>query len=140
MQSYSSVALVDRRGWVLLQERDEHPVIDPEKWGFPGGGVEDGETFETAAYRELAEETGVVLEGGLQLFGEFVCDCGACGDCPFAVYAGSVDLTDDDIECHEGRQMVFVEPSRALALDLTASAARALPVFLESDVYRKMTT
>ena len=48
MQSYASVALVDRRGWVLLQERDEHPVIDPEKWGFPGGGVEDGETYEVA--------------------------------------------------------------------------------------------
>ena len=139
MHGYSSVALIDRRGWVLLQERDEHPVIDPEKWGFPGGGVEGGETFEAAAYRELAEETGVGLEGGLELFGEFVCRCGACGDCPFAVYAVSVDLTDDDIECHEGRQMVFVEPGRALGLDLTASAALALPLFLESDVYRGMT-
>ena len=139
MHGYSSVALIDRRGWVLLQERDEHPVIDPEKWGFPGGGVEDGETFEAAAYRELAEETGVELEGGLELFGEFVCRCGACGDCPFAVYTVSVDLTDDDIECHEGRQMVFVEPGRALGLDLTASAALALPLFLESDVYRGMT-
>ncbi len=140
MHGYSSVALVDRRGWILFQERDEHPVIDPEKWGFPGGGVEDGETFEAAAYRELAEETGVRLAGGLQLFSEFICDCGDCGDCPVAIYAGSVDLTDDDIECHEGRQMVFVEPARALGLDLTASASRALPVFLESDVYRRMTT
>ena len=139
MHGYSSIAMVDRRGWVLLQERDEHPVIDPEKWGFPGGGVEDGETFEAAAYRELAEETGVELQGGLELFGEFVCRCGACGDCPFAVYAVSVDLTDDDIECHEGRQMVFVQPGRALGLDLTASAALALPLFLESDAYRRMT-
>ena len=98
MHGYSSIAMVDRRGWVLLQERDEHPVIDPEKWGFPGGGVEDGETFEAAAYRELAEETGVELQGGLELFGEFVCRCGMCGDCPFAVYAVSVDLTDDDID------------------------------------------
>jgi 8-oxo-dGTP diphosphatase len=140
MHGYSSVALVDRRGWILFQERDEHPVIDPEKWGFPGGGVEDGETFEAAAYRELAEETGVRLEGGgLQLFSEFICDCGECGDCPVAIYAGSVDLTDDDIECHEGRQMVFVDPARALELDLTASAARALPAFLGSDTYRRMT-
>jgi 8-oxo-dGTP diphosphatase len=140
MQAYSSVALVDRRGRLLLQERDEHPVIDPEKWGFPGGGVEDGETFEDAAYRELAEETGVRLDGGLRLFVEFTCDCGKCGDCPIAVYAGSVDLTDADIECHEGRQMVFVDPARALGLDLTATAARALPLFLESDLYREMTS
>lgn len=139
MQAYSSVALVDRRGWLLLQERDEHPVLDPGKWGFPGGGVEEGETFEDAAYRELAEETGVRLDGGLELFAEFVCRCGECGDCPFAVYAAAVELTDDDVECHEGRQMVFVDPARALELDLTASAAQALPAFLGSALYRRMT-
>ena len=135
---YSSVALVDRRGWLLLQERDEHPVIDPEKWGFPGGGVEDGETYEDAAYRELAEETGVRLEGGLELFGEFVCRCGKCGDCPFAVYAVSVDLTDDDIECHEGRQICFVDPGELGSLELTASATVALRGFLDSDHYRRL--
>ena len=140
MHGYSSVALVDRRGWVLLQERDEHPVIDPEKWGFPGGGVEDGETFEAAAYRELAEETGVRLEGGLELFDEFMCPCGNCGDRPVAIYAIQLALTDDDIECHEGRQMVFVDPARALGLDLTASASRGLPAFLASDLYQRMTT
>jgi 8-oxo-dGTP pyrophosphatase MutT (NUDIX family) len=139
MQAYSSVALVDGRGWVLLQERDEHPVVDPEKWGLPGGGVETGETFEAAAYRELAEETGVTLRDGLVLFDEFVCTIEDLGDCPVAIYAVQLPLTDDDIECHEGRQMLFVEPARALELDLTVSASRALPAFLGSDLYRRMT-
>jgi 8-oxo-dGTP diphosphatase len=140
VQAYSGVALVDRRGWILLQERDEHPEVDPEKWGFPGGGVEAGETFEEAAYRELAEETGVRLDGQLQLFDEFLCPVSGGVAVPVAVFAAAVDLTDEDIECHEGRQMVFVEPNRALGLDLTASATRALPAFLESDLYRTMAT
>ena len=65
---FASVILVDDRGWLLLQERDEHPDIDPGKWGFVGGGVEDGEDFGTAAYRELGEETGVEIDDGLELW------------------------------------------------------------------------
>ena len=53
MHLFAGVVLVDRRGWILLQERDEYPAIDPEKWGLVGGHVEDGEDFEAAAYREL---------------------------------------------------------------------------------------
>jgi len=32
----------------------------PHTWQFPQGGVDDGEDYEAAARRELAEETGVV--------------------------------------------------------------------------------
>jgi len=32
----------------------------PHNWQFPQGGVDEGEDYETAARRELAEETGVV--------------------------------------------------------------------------------
>ena len=56
---FAAVILVDRRGWVLLQERDEHAPIDPDRWGLVGGHVEEGEDFEPAVHRELAEETGL---------------------------------------------------------------------------------
>lgn len=38
------VGLVDSRGWLLLQERDDRAPMDPNKWGFVGGGVEPGES------------------------------------------------------------------------------------------------
>lgn len=44
MTEFAAVILVDRRGWVLLQERDERPVIAPEKWAFCGGHLEPGRT------------------------------------------------------------------------------------------------
>lgn len=140
MHRFASVILVDRRGWVLLQERDEHPVIDPERWGLVGGHVEDGEEFEPAAYRELAEETGLVLAPGtLRLFRELEVFHEAYGtlDTTQTWYAGT-DCTDADIVLGEGRQIVFVAPARARALDLTAGATALVPAFLDSREYREL--
>lgn len=57
------IALFDRRGLVLIARRtgDDGPeVIAPGfEWQMPQGGIDPGEDIETAARRELAEETGV---------------------------------------------------------------------------------
>lgn len=134
MTRFASVVLLDGRGWLLLQERDEHPAIDPEKWGFVGGHVEPGEDFETAAYRELEEETGVRLDGGLELFGQFTVHHAHTGtDSQVQLFVGHVpDLTDADIDCREGRRIVFVEPAAARTLDLTTAARLLLPGLLDS--------
>lgn len=140
MHRFSSIVLVDDRGWVLLQERDEHPMIDPEKWGCVGGGVEPGEDYETAAYRELAEETGIRLAGGLQLHGTFGVFHERDGsDDEFALWVLRTTLTDRDIVLGEGRQIVFVDPSEVSGLDLTASAKIALESFLHSHHYQELT-
>ena len=146
MVRFASIALVDPRGWLLLQERDEHPVLDPERWGFPGGGVEPGESDEQAAYRELAEETGLVLDGGLRLFGEFAVrheipgDDGTVGrDDTVTLWVAPTEATDADITCHEGRRIVFVAPEQARRLPLTASATAALPPLLSSTLYHRIT-
>jgi 8-oxo-dGTP diphosphatase len=134
------VLLVDRRGRVLLQERDEFPVIDPEKWGMVGGHVEAGEDVEVAAYRELLEETGVRLPPGtLQPWRAFEVFHEAYGtDDRMHVFAAPTGLTDADIVCGEGRQIVFVESSSARGLDLTVAATLVVPRFLDSDLYASM--
>jgi hypothetical protein len=54
------------------------------------------------------------------------------------VYAGGVDLTDDDIVLGEGRAIVFVDPAETEALDRAESLAWFLPLFLSSDLYRQL--
>src|SRR4051794_29035193 len=130
------VLLVDPRGWVLLQERDAGAPRAANQWGMVGGHVEDGEGFEPAAYRELTEETGLRLPpGSLRLWRdeEFSYPDGHRGR--YHVYVARVDVTDTDIVLGEGRQIVFVDPVVAPALDLAASARHFVPAFLGSDLY-----
>lgn len=49
------VVLVNAEGLVFTGERVEVPGA----WQMPQGGIDDGETPENAAFRELEEETGV---------------------------------------------------------------------------------
>ena len=133
MRRFATVILVDPRGWLLLQERDEHAPIDPERWGLVGGHVEDGEDIEHAVHRELAEETGL---GGhaLTRWRLFVVH----GEDEMTVYAGPTTVTDDDVVCGEGRQIVFVEPGVATGLHLTRAAEVVVPEFLSSELYASL--
>ncbi|CAL66488.1 NUDIX domain-containing protein [Christiangramia forsetii] len=55
---------------VLLIQRKNEPFKD--EWALPGGFVNEGENLETAAKRELLEETGVEVKSmqQVQAFGE----------------------------------------------------------------------
>ncbi len=59
------IVLFNPSGEVLLLKYEDAVPADPERpeltvyWGTPGGGRDDGETFEQAALRELWEETGI---------------------------------------------------------------------------------
>ena len=139
MPRFASVLLVDRRGWLLLQERDEHPVIDPDCWGLVGGHVDPGEHPDDAAHRELHEETGLDAPDGLPLWREFTVFHAAYGsDDPVHVYVAPTTATDADITVGEGRQIVFVDPAVVLDRPLTAAAGEILPAFLASDRYQEL--
>lgn len=140
MHRFASVLLVDGRGWLLLQERDERPVIDPDRWGLVGGHVEPGEESEAAAYRELEEETGIRLaRGELTLWQDTEVFHEAYGTVDAVqVWVARTTLSDTDIVVGEGRRIVFVDPDRARVLDLTASASRIVPEFLASAAYGEL--
>ncbi|WP_017933729.1 NUDIX domain-containing protein [Nocardioides sp. Iso805N] len=137
MTDFACVLLVDSRGWVLLQERDEHAPIAPDRWAASGGHVEPGESFLEAAVRELHEETGLVLAPEeLQLVGVYdIHHVERASDDRMALYTAATTATDADIVLGEGRQIVFVDPEVILDLPLSDSARAVLPGFLGSEVY-----
>ena len=132
--------LVDSRGHVLLQHRDEHAPRAANQWGMVGGHVEPGEDFDTAMVRELLEETGIrSASDEIELWAaeDFTYSDGHHGT--YRVYVGRVDLTDDDIVVGEGRAIVFVDPVEAVTLDLAESSVHFLPRFLASEAYGRLT-
>lgn len=66
--TFAGGCIFNEKGEVLLQRRG-----DTNKWGFPGGAIELGETPEMAAIREAKEETGLDVEVG-KLIGIYT-DC-----------------------------------------------------------------
>ena len=139
MPRIAVVFLIDPRGHVLLQHRDEHAPQAANQWGMVGGHVEPGEDFDAAVHREIREETGIVTSpGDLVLWQETEFTESEGHQSSYRVYAGRVDLTDDDIVLGEGRAIVFVDPARTGALDKADPLAHFLPLFLASDTYRRL--
>lgn len=61
MQKSSTVALISNNKLLLLKRGDTAPW-QPNKYGLPGGAVEDNESLIDAAIREVHEETTVQLD------------------------------------------------------------------------------
>ncbi len=60
MPDIVNAVLVGSRG-VLLGRRSPDRRAYPNRWSFPGGHVEAGESFERALQREIQEELGLTL-------------------------------------------------------------------------------
>ena len=58
----ASVVIISSDKKILMGRKDPfRGGVFPNSWHIPGGGIEDGETFEDAARRESLEEVGIDL-------------------------------------------------------------------------------
>jgi 8-oxo-dGTP pyrophosphatase MutT (NUDIX family) len=133
------VFLVDPEGRVLMQHRDQHAKVSPNQWAMPGGKIEEGETPEEAARREVLEETG--LDAGpirQYLVQNRPSVTTVDGEVEMHVFYGPTEAKQDDVVLGEGQAMVFLTPEEALGRDLGVTAALILPGFLASPQYRAL--
>jgi 8-oxo-dGTP diphosphatase len=105
----ASVILENNEGEILLLLRDNKSTIGyPNHWTLVGGKVENGETPEMAAHRELEEETG--LKADLSFWRRydrqhplFIVDQ--------YIYLGKVEASLEEMVLGEGQALQFFKPA-----------------------------
>jgi 8-oxo-dGTP pyrophosphatase MutT (NUDIX family) len=141
------VALVNRRGQVLLRSRDQVSTVGANRWSLPGGGVYREESAETAALRLVREQTSLSIDSPLRSawWGNmsspkaevhlFAASTGATNaDLPFDPVPGAVAR-------FGGYVLEFVSGSEVLSgRSFTPMSGYVLPSFLGSRIYRELVT
>src|SRR5215208_7256949 len=111
-----AIIIENREGEVLLLLRDnKSTIVFPNHWTLVGGTVEDGETPEMAAHRELDEETG--LKADLSFWKRydrqhplFIVDQ--------YIYTAIVDPSQESLVLGEGQALQFFKPLEIMYLKI----------------------
>jgi len=96
VQEYSDV-LAFRDGKVFLIQRSLDDDFEAGKFAFPGGKIEEGETSEGAALRELTEETGLTVTNPEHLC-QIINDNGTISHYYAGQAEGDIKLSEDETE------------------------------------------
>ena len=102
----AAVVYAERDGQILLLKRAGGALEG--QWFLPGGAVDEGELPEVAARRELLEESGLRIEGDLELVGAYPIWVYG-GDCLQLSYRGRVAGGDVALS-HEHDDQLWVDP------------------------------
>jgi ADP-ribose pyrophosphatase len=104
---YVTVLAATEQGSFLLV-RQYRPAVNQKTLELPSGHVEDGETPEAAARRELTEETGYEAEC-FELLGSLAPDTGRLANRLWCFYARNATKSSAHVQREEGIELVECE-------------------------------
>lgn len=108
-----TAAVLFRDGKVLVAQRGTgDPLAD--KWEFPGGKIEPGESPEVCLKRELQEELGIDASVGEYLCSSFF----DYHHISIELMAYTCDWVSGQLEKKEHQNLLWVEPSKLKSLDM----------------------
>lgn len=105
-------AIIEREGLVLATKRSAAMSM-PNKWEFPGGKIDPGETAEECLRRELYEELGIVARIGRSLptsthqYPTFT----------ITLHPFVCTIEEGDIVLHEHAALLWLQPGELHSLD-----------------------
>ncbi|MFG2803774.1 NUDIX domain-containing protein [Streptomyces pseudovenezuelae] len=135
----ASVLLVDRKGRLLLQLRDDKAPLGRNKWAIPGGYLSVGESPAAAARREIREETGLIVDDSLEIFWRGRRSFGpALGNAEWNVYCAATQAVPEDVVVGEGTAIEFLAPAKIEILPLVSNARFFVRMFLVSAQYERL--
>jgi 8-oxo-dGTP diphosphatase len=115
----TAILVFNRLGHVLLQKRDDIPMIqEPGKWDVWGGHCEAGETPDACAIRELHEEIGVEIADSRAL--QFLMTRSVNGQ-EESVFAYLFE-TDGTPPVYEGERAQWFTPEEAAGMSMAFGA------------------
>jgi 8-oxo-dGTP diphosphatase len=135
---WAGIVLVNARGEILLNLRDDNPEINwPNQWDVIGGVVEDGETPDECMVREMMEETGEVLTD-FRAFNAYDVPLLDGGVAQFHVYSAPLDKPAPELTLGEGQEHRFFAVAQLEALRVVRGTDMVLREFIASPDYQAL--
>jgi 8-oxo-dGTP diphosphatase len=135
---WSGIVLVNGRGEILLNLRDDKPEINwPNQWDVIGGVVEDGETPDECMVREMMEETGERLRE-FRAFKVYDVPLLKGEVASFHVFSARLEKAASELVLGEGQEHRFFAVSDLEALEIVRGTDMVLREFIASGAYEDL--
>jgi 8-oxo-dGTP diphosphatase len=105
-------AIIEKNGLVLATQRSAEMSM-PEKWEFPGGKIESGESKQECLKRELIEELGI----SVHLLRELNSSIYDYPQFSITLYPFVCTIEPGEITLHEHASLVWLKPTELHTLD-----------------------